>query len=167
MSSTPISIFSDITGENYSQLIDQACKSFGYFSVVVRTDLPTDSHRSIVLEELKPNLLFAFTTRRTPGGEIHSAHAPSLNVYTTTPRRIRPILKAAGSLFGWRSPAYPEDLCFYRSDRSLAVVSIAHEGIAWFFEPTLVLLYLDGLEWNQRSEMAPDRESIPNPFMHR
>ena len=156
-----IAIFSEITGEGYNALIDRAFKACAHFSVVIRTDFPLDSRMAALMDDLQPNLVLTLPTRRTPSGEIRSAHRSVLNVYATRPRRIRPVLKQVGSLGGWLSPGHPEDLCFYLPDRSLAMVSVSHETMAWFLDPSLISPDLDGLEW---TEMDLKPEGFANPF---
>jgi hypothetical protein len=156
-----IYICSDLAGASYQSFIDHACKACKYFSVVVRTDFRYNASMSVLLEKLRPNLFKEFETRRVPSGEIHSAHPPVLKVYTTTPRSIRPVLKSVGSLAGWLPPGHPEDLCFYRADRSLAMVSTSHEREAIFFDQNLIRPYLDELRW---SELDLGEESRLNPF---
>jgi hypothetical protein len=41
------------------------------------------------------------------------------------------LTKAADSIYAWRQPALPEDLCALRADDTPWLASIAHEGDAW------------------------------------
>jgi hypothetical protein len=58
--------------------------------------------------------------------------------------------KAATDLYDWVHPLLPEDLAFYRSDKSVFFAVIGHEGVSFFeVDPTekaLVNAGLSGLE---------------------
>ena len=44
------------------------------------------------------------------------------------------VLERPGSLFGWLSPSYPEDLAFFGRDKKCAFASVSHEGDAYILD---------------------------------
>lgn len=56
-------------------------------------------------------------------------------------------------------PQYPEDLCFYRSDKSFAIIYNSHENMAYFFDKNFIESFLDQLQW---SEQDYNEESFRN-----
>lgn len=147
---TSILITSDFDEKSYQLLIDQACKIYAFFSVIVRSDLKANPSTSIILNAMKANQHKIINTKRLPMGEIRSAHPAQIFYFTTTPREIRSTLKKVGSLFGWVMPQYPEDLCFYRADKSLAIASNSHESRAFFFDKEFIDPFLEQLEWYEK-----------------
>lgn len=146
-----ILITSDLQGESYQLFIDKACKTYAFFSVVFRSDLRPNPSVSMILDEMNPNQLKVIHSRKLPMNEIHSAYPAQIFYFTTTPRAIRPVLKQVGSLFQWIMPKYPEDLCFYRADKSLAIASNTHESMAYFFDRNFIEPFLDKLEWSEQN----------------
>lgn len=147
---TSILIYSNLKGNLYESFIDRACKTYSFFSLVFRCDLKCNQSVRAILDEISPNLIKVIHSRKLPANQIHSAHAAEIFYYNTTPRSIRPILKKVGSLFRWLMPEYPEDLCFYRADKSLAIVSNSHENMAYFFDKNFIEPFLDQLQWSEQ-----------------
>ena len=141
---------SDLQSNYYRLFIDRACKTYSFFSLVVRSDLKFNPSIRAILAEMSPNLTQVINSRKLPANVIHSAHPAEIFYFTTTPRSIRPILKKVDSLFGWIMPKYPEDLCFYRSDKSLAIVCNSHENMAYFLDKNFIEPFLDQLEWSEQ-----------------
>jgi hypothetical protein len=56
--------------------------------------------------------------------------------YRAAPEAL-PTLLEPGSLFAWRSPAYPEDLSFSTDAGTVCLATVSHEADAWILSPSL------------------------------
>ena len=76
-------------------------------------------------------------TRPVVGDNIGGHGQPaSVLTYRAAPEAL-PTLLAPGSLFAWRSPAYPEDLSFSTDQGAVCLATVSHEGDAWILSPSL------------------------------
>lgn len=118
----------DIRGEKYKELIEVCFRYSAYFSFVFR-------EKSIPVSGLERFLVASKITDRWPGtwsGGLHKLSLYSCNKITKS------ILQShVNSLFSWVScwgNGNPEDLAFYRRDKSVFFYMVAHEGMAKFLE---------------------------------
>ena len=64
------------------------------------------------------------------GTKLESGATATLHSFPITSRSLQFLLSTAESLFSWRWPDKPEDLCFLASDGTPLLISIAHERYA-------------------------------------
>jgi hypothetical protein len=127
-----VTITKDISDADYSDLLGTACQRYAQFSLVWRNRLSFDSSARDIQHELQRFEVARVRRSHWPGTRLIGTHAViirySINAAQTG------VLSRPNSLFGWRSPQLPEDLCFYAADGSCAIVSVTHEQRAWFFD---------------------------------
>jgi hypothetical protein len=63
-------------------------------------------------------------------------HYASVVTYRAAPEAL-PALLEPGSLFAWRSPAFPEDLSFSTEAGAVCLATVSHEAKAWILSPSL------------------------------
>ena len=64
------------------------------------------------------------------GTKLESGMTATLHSFPITPGSLHFLLEHVGSLFSWRWPDEPEDLCFLAADETPLLISIAHERYA-------------------------------------
>ena len=127
-----VSITGDVTGESYRSFIAEARQRYVSFSLVWRDQLSFDASARAVQQEIQRFEVRRSHCDRWPGTRLLGTKA--LVVHYSMDAAETGILGRSGSLFGWRSPRLPEDLCFYDATGSCVVVTVAHEQTAWFYE---------------------------------
>lgn len=127
-----ITIIKDVSGVDYASLIATACKRYPQFSLVWRDQLSFEPSARSIQQELRGFQLARSRTSRWPGTRLLGSRADVIR-YSIDAARTG-VLSRSRSLFGWCAPQLPEDLCFYKSDGSSAIVTVAHEHQAWFFD---------------------------------
>ena len=106
------------------------------FSLVWRTQLQFAPSATAARNALRGLQLRHVKSHRWPG-TILLGHGPRASVvtYRAAPEAL-PILLEPGSLFAWRSPAYPEDLSF-STEEAVCLATVSHEANAWIFSQSL------------------------------
>lgn len=122
-------IVTEPTGETYRALLAFAAEVSGSFSLVWRHQLSFDPSVAVLERVLRPFLIEETESSEWPGTRL-IGHSATVRTYRLSPDSAR-ALATAGGLFGWRSPARPEDLAFYAPDGRCWLGSIAHEGEAF------------------------------------
>ena len=118
----------DVTGDAYRLLLESALEEAATFSLVWRDQLPFAATAAAVREALHPLQVRLVRRDRWPG-TVWVGHYGSVITYRASPAALATLLEP-GSLFAWRSPAYPEDLSF--SDRKgVCLATVSHEATGW------------------------------------
>ena len=125
----------DVAGESYKLLLEAALKEAGTFSLVWRDQLQFAPSAAAVRHALRGLQLRAVKRDRWPG-TILVGHYASVVTYRAD-RQALPTLLEPGSLFAWRSPAYPEDLFFSNDSGAVCLATVSHESQAWILSPSL------------------------------
>jgi hypothetical protein len=125
----------DITGEAYRLLLEAALEEASTFSLVWRDQLQFAPSAAAVRKALRAFQVRHVKRDRWPG-TILVGHYASVLTYRAAPEAL-PTLLEPGSLFAWRSPAYPEDLSFTTAPGAVSLASVSHEGAAWILSPSL------------------------------
>jgi hypothetical protein len=116
----------DVTGDAYRLLLESALEEAATFSLVWRDQLPFAATAAAVREALHPLQVRLVRRDRWPG-TASVGHYGSVITYRASPEALATLLEP-GSLFAWRSPAYPEDLSF--SDRKGVCLATCTAGRA-------------------------------------
>ena len=124
----------DVTGEAYKLLLEAALEEASMFSLVW-SDGPFPPKAAAMRTALRGLQLRHVKRDRWPG-TILVGHTASVVTYRAAPEAL-PILLEPGSLFGWRSPAYPDDLSFSTDSGAVCLATVSHEGDAWIFSRSL------------------------------
>jgi hypothetical protein len=111
----------------YRQLLDFALSAAQFALLVIRSSLALHSSAEQVLAKLEPFLQEKEISSKWPGTTLHDA-AASVFRYQFDPACAAVLKETAPSLYSWRQPELPEDLCLLRADRTPWLVSIAHEA---------------------------------------
>jgi hypothetical protein len=126
----------DVTGEAYKILLEAALSEASSFSLVWRTQLRFAPSATAVRKALRGLQLRHVKGNRWPGTILLGhGQCASIVTYRAAPEAL-PTLLEPGSLFAWRSPAYPEDLSF-GTDRTVCLATVSHEANAWILSPSL------------------------------
>jgi hypothetical protein len=128
-------IAADVTGEAYKRLLDAALKEATTFSIVLRDQLQFDSSAFEIRDALRHLQVRHLKRDRWPG-TILIGHNASVVTYGVADEAL-PVLLKPGSLFSWRSPAYPEDLSFAGADGGVCLATVSHEREGWIFSRSL------------------------------
>src|SRR5512132_2888048 len=124
----------DVTGEAYKLLLDAALREASTFSLVWRDQLQFDPSATAVRKALRGLQLRHVKRDRWPG-TVLIGHYASVLTYRAAPEAL-PTLLEPGSLFAWRSPAYPEDLSFSTDSGTACLATVSHEAKAWILSPS-------------------------------
>lgn len=93
--------------------------------------MPLDQGAEDVLEKLNPWLLDRKETNRWPGTILYDGYTASVFTFTLNDCTKKILIESSSSLYSWRQPFLPEDLCFLREDGREWLVTIAHENEAY------------------------------------
>ncbi len=147
-----VTINKDVSGADYTSLVATACERYSQFSLVWRDQLSFDPSARSIQHELRRFQITRSRTSHWPGTQLIGTRADVIR-YSIGAARTG-VLSRSGSLFGWRSPDFPEDLCFYSADGSCTIATVSHEQTAWFFER----------DWHSLlpASAAPQIEQIPD-----
>lgn len=156
-----------IEGSKYKLLIDWCFTYSTCFSLLGCNLDENDEERMQVLNQLSPNLILKReTTYYQPGYDdcfmeyMHCSHgmAPTLYLYRCCEETKKFLLKENNSIYWWKNNK-PEDLCFYRKDRTALLYTTAHEGICWISCTSNEFKYLPNKKlWKISDETSLDDE---------
>jgi hypothetical protein len=125
----------DVAGEAYRLLLEAALEEASTFALVWRDQLKFGPSAAAVRQTLRGLQVREAKRDRWPG-TILAGHDASVVTYRAAPEAL-PTLLEPGSLFAWRSPAYPEDLSFSTDRGGVCLATISHEGNAWILSASL------------------------------
>ena len=125
----------DVTGDAYRLLLESALAEAATFSLVWREQLPFAATAGAVREALRPLQVRLVRRDRWPG-TVLVGHYASVITYRASPEALATLLEP-GSLFAWRSPAYPEDLSFSSDRKGVCLATVAHEATGWILSESL------------------------------
>ena len=125
----------DVTGEAYKLLLEAALEEASTCSLVWPNQRPFIPSAAAMRTALRGLQLRHVKRDRWPG-TILVGGTGSVVTYRAAPEAL-PILLEPGSLFGWRSPAYPDDLSFSTDSGAVCLATVCHEGDAWIFSRSL------------------------------
>lgn len=121
-----------LSGGPYRALIDCAIDRIFNVGLVVRVQLPQSDRLLSVVERLEPGLLTREHVYAWPGTRLAgSTGGADLLVYSPAPSVGEVLKSEADSLWQWRQPEMPEDLCFFRPDGRPFFFSVTHERQAF------------------------------------
>lgn len=125
----------DVTGPSYNRLLEAVLEEASTFSLVWRDQLQFAPSATALRKALRGLQLRHVKRDRWPG-TILVGHYASVVTYRVDPQAL-PTLLEPGSLFAWRSPAYPEDLSFSTDSGAVCLATVSHESHAWILSPSL------------------------------
>jgi hypothetical protein len=114
-------------GPGYESLIDALSSLSRYCSFVVREFDEKNHEIESFIKQIE-----AYEDRRDrvsewPGTCLLQGETALLYTYRLDPKLVSILKSEVSSLFSWSTPTLPEDLCFYREDRSCLLATISHE----------------------------------------
>ena len=119
--------------------IDETYRSLIYFAASVCAEfiLVHQRRRKTVavdqlLQDLAPSLVLTTEESAWPGSELALGHRATVYRFRVDPVSTEVLATAAVGLYSWTQLQRLEDPCFFRSDRSLWLATIAHERDAYF-----------------------------------
>jgi len=115
----------------YGDILDYAIGNSTTFLLVVRDSLGLSSGATELLERLRSFQVKDCRASRWPGTELLNGTA-RLVEYTYTAESEDILKQAAKSLFDWKQPDLPEDLCLLRASGDVWMGTISHERDAFF-----------------------------------
>jgi hypothetical protein len=119
-----------LSGSTYRDVFRLAAESGNHGLLVMRDQLAAEDSATEFLDALKP-----FKTERSdrwPGTVLFAgAGLATLHHFALNDAALVALKEAADSIYAWRQPALPEDLCALRSDDTTWLGSVAHESDAW------------------------------------
>lgn len=122
-----VEFMSNVSGDEYKNLIDYIYERSDVFGMVVRTDM--DQNKS-VRDFLKKNedLITAKKMSHEWAGTITFGDKHEVYFFKTN-EESRKVLDTVDSIYSWRNPDLPEDLFFYREGK-IYFYSTSHEEIS-------------------------------------
>jgi hypothetical protein len=149
-------IIAEPVGQTYRALLAYAASLSGSFTLVWRHQLSFDASAAALEDVLRPFLIEETERSEWPGTAL-IGHSATVRTYRISADSAR-ALATVGGLFGWQSPALPEDLAFYGPDGRCWLGSIAHERDAFVTLDANALAALPaavpGLELRRSSKAA-------------
>jgi hypothetical protein len=121
----------DIAGDKYLSFIEAASKHFSSVSLVWKHGLPYSESRHRIGSDLKRRQISQRQGNSWPGtswGELSTVVLYDLDAIACE------VLTRPGSLFGWITPGFPEDLAFYEKNGDCGFASVSHEHYAWILD---------------------------------
>src|SRR5262245_50166052 len=127
----------DVAGEAYRLLLEAALDEASTFSLVWRDQLEFGPSAGAVREALRGWQLRHVKRDWWPGTVlVGQGNQASVLTYRAAPEAL-PTLLEPGSLFGWRAPAYPEDLSFSVDSGEVCLATVSHEENGWILSSSL------------------------------
>lgn len=148
----PDATIEDICGEDYIELLTTCFQYSKYFSL-------TYLDRARDIPELDPFLVYSAYTHSWPGTRWTS-EIGRFCVYRCTEETFQFLCNYVDSVLSWDAHfehETPEDLAFYRSDKTLFFESVSHEGVCylWNRPEENVFSVVSKNEWEFQEEPAP------------
>ena len=125
----------DVSGEPYKLLLEAVLDEASTFSLVWRDQLSFAPSAAAIRTSLRGLQVRQVKSDRWPGTILVGHHA-SVVTYRADREALHTLLQP-GSLFGWRSPAYPEDLSFATENGSVCLATVSHEATGFILSPFL------------------------------
>jgi hypothetical protein len=121
----------DLCGSTYVSLLKMATELCRSFTLVVRDSIGLNLSGKEVIEHLQPCLRIARKSREWPGTVLTDSTA-LVYKFEFNSLAAEVLARATDHLYGWEQPQVPEDLCLYRGDDTLFLVSTSHERDSFF-----------------------------------
>jgi hypothetical protein len=118
-------------GNTYRAMLMFAQKICPYFLLVERPEIDTNSEGRAVLQSLGRFLIEQTETREWPGTVLLRDDMATVSIFEFSLEAMRILLDTTDSLYEWRLPSRPSDLCLLRPDRSAWLTTISHDGDAY------------------------------------
>jgi hypothetical protein len=131
MSQIIANVLREPRGDLYERLIDFAASQCTLALLVVRPTLPLNPEATELLSDLEPFMVSKKSLARWPGTELLDGVA-EVYVFSLTSESTEKLKRATSRLYGWCQPYLPEDLCLLLREEEPWLVSISHEGDAYF-----------------------------------
>ena len=120
----------DVTGTTYIELIRFLAKRSGYVMFVITISGYMSSHCNLVLKRLTSFDCKKAQVNNWPGTVLLDGSSATAYTVPVSNPLIELISTINTSLFSWKLPNFPEDICFFRSDNSVIFSSTTHEDFA-------------------------------------
>ena len=121
-------IIGEVQGDAYAELLRFLSLHAATFSLTMWHKATSSALDAIV--RLKPYELEVREVSEWPGTRLLPGKTARLHRYRVGRDSIASLQQIATSLFSWRNFELPDDLCFYRSDGSVILETIASEDAA-------------------------------------
>ena len=133
-----ITVRSEPRGHDYRDLIRYCADRCSSFSLTWQDELAFSQDAERLAEHLQPSLIEEKRAKEWPGTRLGGRRRATVRMYRVEPDSLRAI-REVPSLYAWRAPDFPEDLCFYLPSGDCFLATIAHEADAFFPDDDLVL----------------------------
>lgn len=110
--------------ENYIKIMDLAFKYCNSFAFIRHSQLFYHQSIDLLLDELHEEFIESKEQTEWPG--TISVHPATVYYFKTTDKAKDLITKACKSLFDWKAPYLPDDLCFFRNGKEW-LINTVHE----------------------------------------
>ncbi len=115
----------------YGDILDYAVGKSTTFLLVVRDSLGLSLRATELLDRLRRFLVKDHRATKWPGTELLKGTARVIE-YTYTHESEDILKQVAKSLYDWKQPDLPEDLCLLRPSGDVWMATISHEQDAFF-----------------------------------
>ena len=120
----------DVAGVTYIELIRFLAKRSKHFMFVVTIENCISAHGNLVLRRLTSLGCNTSQIDSWPGTTLLDGSTATAYIAPVSNALVELVSTINTSLFSWRLPNFPEDLCFFRSDTSVLFSSTNHEDFA-------------------------------------
>lgn len=120
-----------LTHDEYNAIMRVALKYCACFTLIVRKELNLSAQGAAVLEDLAKFMLQEMEVDKWPGTILYG-HTAIIRYYALSRESVTILSKYGVDMLKWQQPAYPEDLCLMRNDRTPWMVAISHENDLYF-----------------------------------
>lgn len=117
--------------QDYYGLLDFASTECKYALVAIRDTIQLNSKGQEFLEKLSKYLYEEKLAYEWPGTKLLNRQA-RIFLFHYVPASVEILKEAVSSLYKWRQPDFPEDLCLLRADETPWLVTISHESDGFF-----------------------------------
>lgn len=131
MTYSAYSLTQKLSQVNYEKILDFSLRICTRMILVVNKSMPISNYCELILDRLNPYLLGAKDSSEWPGTVLYGKTA-IVRTYCYSEETVAIIKNITTSLYDWRSPNLPEDLCLLRNDLTPWLISISHEEDGYF-----------------------------------
>jgi hypothetical protein len=149
---------SEPRGQQYERFVEEAARHSMWMSLVERDTEQFVSVWADQLSRLKSDLTAVTKQSEWPGTKLLGGDTAQVFWYKISPVLIGTIKSAVNKLYDWVRPNLPEDLAFYREDKSVFLGTSAHERFAF--------LNLSAPELFALKQAVPEIEFFRKPPPH-
>jgi hypothetical protein len=126
-------IMKEPIGDEYRELLAYSLKKTCYMLLVTRSSSEMSDFGKQMVSRMHRYIESSQQSDEWFGTKLYGGELAFLNHYTYNQEVFEIVCSCSNSLYDWRQPLVPEDICLIREDKNLWLVTISHESDSYFY----------------------------------